>query len=229
MYKNNIILALGLIFMLIFSACTPKNTEDLSKELASLKDENKILQEKISSLEEQLNEDTNNEAATMTSLSLAAKVVNILKARDMNELKNYAHPQKGIRFSPYAYIDETNDIIVTANDLETYMNSSDIYTWGSYDGSGEPIDLIFSDYYDRFVYNQDFANPHIIGNNQIVQTGNTINNIEDVYPNAQFVEFHFTGFDPQYTGMDWTSLRIVMEEYNSQLYIIGIIHDEWTI
>lgn len=109
------------------------------------------------------------------------------------------------------------------------MNSSDIYTWGSYDGSGEPIDLIFSDYYDRFVYNQDFANPHIVGNNQIVQTGNTINNIEEVYPNAQFVEFHFTGFDPQYTGMDWTSLRIVMEEYNSQLYIIGIIHDEWTI
>ena len=178
---------------------------------------------------EQLNEDTNNEAGTMTSLSLAVEVVNILKARDMNELKNYAHPQKGIRFSPYAYIDETNDIIVTANDLEPYMNSSDIYTWGSYDGSGEPINLIFSDYYDRFVYNQDFANPHIVGNNQIVQTGNTINNIEEVYPNAQFVEFHFTGFDPQYTGMDWTSLRIVMEEYNSQLYIIGIIHDEWTI
>ena len=46
MYKNNIILALGLIFMLIFSACSPRNTEDLSKELASLKDENKILQEK---------------------------------------------------------------------------------------------------------------------------------------------------------------------------------------
>lgn len=88
----------------------------------------------------------------MTSLSLATKVVNTLKARDMNELKNYAHPQKGIRFSPYAYIDETNDIIVNANDLETYMNSSDIYTWGSYDGSGEPIDLIFSDYYDRFTY-----------------------------------------------------------------------------
>jgi len=229
MYKNKIILALGLIFMLIFSACTPQNTEELSKELASLKDENKILQEKISSLEEQLNEDTNNEAGTMTSLSLAVEVVNILKARDMNELKNYAHPQKGIRFSPYANIDETNDIIVTANDLEPYMNSSDIYTWGSYDGSGEPIDLIFSDYYDRFVYNQDFANPHIVGNNQIVQTGNTINNIEEVYPNAQFVEFHFTGFDPQYTGMDWTSLRIVMEEYNSQLYIIRIIHDEWTI
>ena len=229
MYKNNIILALGLIFMLIFSACTPQNTEELSKELASLKDENKILQEKISSLEEQLNEDTNNEAGTMTSLSLAVDIVNILKARDMNELKNYAHPQKGIRFSPYAYIDETNDIIVTANDLETYMNSSDIYTWGNFDGTGEPIDLNFSDYYDRFVYNQDFANPHIVGNNQIVQTGNTINNIEDVYPNAQFVEFHFTGFDPQYTGMDWTSLRIVMEEYNSQFYIIGIIHDEWTI
>ena len=104
MYKNNIILALGLIFMLIFSACTPQNTEDLSKEFDSLKDENKILQEKISSLEEQLNEDTNNEAGTMTSLSLAVDIVNILKARDMNELKNYAHPQKGIRFSPYKHI-----------------------------------------------------------------------------------------------------------------------------
>ena len=109
------------------------------------------------------------------------------------------------------------------------LNNNEIYTWGYYDGIGDTINLKFIDYYNRFVYDVDFANPHMIGNNYLIGKGNSLINIEDAYSNAEYVEFHFTGFESQYEGIDWKSLRLVFEEDNDKYYLIGIIHDEWTI
>lgn len=32
-----------------------------------------------------------------------------------------------------------------------------------------------------------------------------------VYPNGYFIEFHFSGFNPQFEGIDWESLKLVFE------------------
>ena len=58
---------------------------------------------------------------------------------------------------------------------------------------------------------------------------NTINNIAEVYPNAVTIEYHFEGFDPTFAGLDWRSLRLVLEEREDAWYLVGIAHDEWTI
>lgn len=104
-----------------------------------------------------------------------------------------------------------------------------MYHWGAFDGSGEPIEMIFADYYKRFVYDHDYAQAEKTAVNQRLGQGNTLDNSREVYPGATIVEYHFSGFDPQYEGMDWRSLRIVLEEYDGQWYVVGIIHDEWTI
>lgn len=228
MSKKKVLLMLVVFMVLLFNGCNAAPAVDNSAELDKLKEDNIILQEKVTDLEEQINANAN-QSTNQTALVLSMDVIQALEAKDMQSLASYAHPQAGIRFSPYSFVDQTNDITITGANLVAEYGSATVKNWGSYDGSGDPISLTFSDYFDRFVYNQDFANPHIIGNNQIIQVGNTTNNLTNVYPNGEFVEFHFTGFDPQYDGMDWTSLRIVMEEYNGQLYVIGIIHDEWTV
>lgn len=69
----------------------------------------------------------------------------------------------------------------------------------------------------------------MIGINNIIGKGNTTNNISEAYPQGQFVEFHFTGFNPEYAGIDWSSLRLVFEELDGTLYLVGIIHSQWTI
>jgi hypothetical protein len=103
------------------------------------------------------------------------------------------------------------------------------YVWGQYDGTGDDISTTFANYYNEFVYDEDYLNPEILGINTVVSSGNTINNIEDVYPNAEYVEFYFDGFDPQYGGMDWRSLTLVFEEVNGTYYLIGVVHGSWTI
>ena len=161
-------------------------------------------------------------------LPVALDVVNALKHKDMNAIPSYIHSTAGVRFSPYGHIDVQHDLQFSTSQLPSLWSSTEVYQWGVYDGSGDPTQLTFQDYFDRFVYDVDFANPHMIGNNVVVGAGNMINNIQQAYPNGPFVEFHFTGFDPQYSGMDWRSLRLVFEQENSEWKLVGIIHDEWT-
>lgn len=162
-------------------------------------------------------------------LNRAMAVVNLLKQKDMAGLAPYIHPAKGVRFSPYASVNLQRDLVFTLKQLPALFSNSQKYDWGIYDGSGEPINLTFNDYYGKFVYDVDFARPHMIGNNRQIGKGNSINNIAEAYPGDVFVEFHFSGFDPKYNGMDWRSLRLVFEEVNGAWYLIGIVHDQWTI
>ena len=117
----------------------------------------------------------------------------------------------------------------SAPEIAALPSDTTVYTWGAFDGSGHPIELSFADYYTRFVYDQEFVNPHVVGINNVIGLGNTLVNIADVHPNGSFVEFHFTGFDPQYEGMDWSSLFLVFEQLDGNWVLVGIVHNEWTI
>ncbi len=233
--KRNIIQysMLTIIIALIISGCTQTTDKGLEEELTAkneiighLEQEKKELEDRIIELEEKLgNQNGQNDSLIKTAFD----VVQLLKNKDIKALSEYVHPDNGLRFSPYGYIEEDNNQLFSSTQINNLLNDTNIYTWGSYDGTGDPIDLTFGDYYNKFVYDQDFANPHIIGNNIMIGKGNTVNNISDVYPNGEFIEFHFTGSNPQFEGMDWKSLRLVFENDNGSWYLIGIIHDQWTI
>lgn len=226
------IIIFSMTFILLISGCTPNNTSslddnELQKKIKEKDSTISELENKIKDLENQLNNPT--DAKEDNLLSQAIELIKLIKEKDMNVLSSFVHPEKGLRFTPYDYIDIENDKIFTANQVAELLQDTKSYTWGNYDGIGNPIDLNFDGYYDRFIYDQDFANPHIIGNNVSIGEGNTINNIEDAYPNGHFIEFHFTGLDPQYSGMDWRSLKLVFEEHDGNWYLVGIVHGEWTV
>jgi hypothetical protein len=163
-----------------------------------------------------------------TPQDAAAAVILALKEDDMATLAAYIHPNKGLLFSPYAHIDTATAKVFPATGLPALTDTT-VYQWGSYDGSGEPIALTFQQYYDKFVYDRDFINPETVGEDQIIGTGNTIVNIKDVYPESYVMDYYFSGFDPQYEGMDWESLILVLEELNGAWYVSAIVHSQWTI
>ncbi len=171
----------------------------------------------------------NNSPASNNIISVAMDVMELIKAKDMNTLSQYVHPTSGVRFTPYFFVDAQTDQVFTPSQAAGLMQDTQVITWGVYDGSGEPINLKFSDYYDKFIYDKDFVNPEIIGNNVAVGSGNMIDNVAEIYPNGHFIEFHFSQFDPQYEGIDWESLRLVFEQHNNTWYLVGVIHGQWTI
>ncbi len=165
----------------------------------------------------------------------AAGIIMALKNRNLGNLSRLVHPDKGVRFSPYAYVrvatgsPEGADLVFSSAHIANFFADQTVYHWGRFDGSGEPIDLAFEAYFARFIYDADFARPHAVGYNEVIGRGNTINNIAQVYPNAVAVEYHFEGFDPTFAGLDWRSLHLVLEEKEGAWHLVGIVHDEWTV
>lgn len=157
-----------------------------------------------------------------------AKVINILKSKDMNGLSEYIHPTKGIRFSAYQHVNKA-DLVFDSAKIKDFLKDNTKYTWGIYDGSGEPINLTPLEYYNKFIYSADFANASTVTYNQIAKPSNMIENQFGVYKDAIIVEYHIPQIDKQYEGMDWQSLRLVFEKYNDKWYLVGAIHGQWTI
>ncbi|MEA2572863.1 MAG: hypothetical protein QOH93_161, partial [Chloroflexia bacterium] len=159
----------------------------------------------------------------------AAEAIDALKNKDMQKLAGLVHPEKGVGFAPYTFVDETN-LRLTREELAGAFSEKSARHWGVFDGSGDPIDLAFGAYYDRFVYNHDFAAAPSISYNEFKGHGNMFNNIFEVYPNDIAVEYYFPGFDPQFEGMDWNALYLVFEKHtDGNWYLVHIAHGQWTI
>lgn len=105
----------------------------------------------------------------------------------------------------------SSDVQVLGSGLAALWANASTTHWGDYDGSGDPIPQI--------------------SYNMILGKGNMINNVFSVYPttSAITVEYHYPGLDPQFQGMDWTSLRLVYENSGTQWYLVAIVHDQHTM
>jgi hypothetical protein len=159
---------------------------------------------------------------------LSQQVLKLLKTGEYNQIIPFIHPESCLRFSPYQYLNNDNKVICPS-ELDSFTSTSEPFTWGHYDGTGKPISLTFTEYHQQFVYDQDYLKPSVVGFNVEVSSGNSINNIQEIYPDGMMIEYYFPGIDPRYDGMDWRSLRLVFIQENDHWYLTAIIHGEWTI
>ncbi|MBS3752757.1 MAG: hypothetical protein KGY46_05135 [Anaerolineales bacterium] len=156
------------------------------------------------------------------------QVLQALKEKDFRTLSDFVHPEKCLCFSPYPTL-HPEDLVFCPAQIKTLAADQTKYEWGQFDGTGKPINMTFSEYYERFIYDVDFAHADLVGFNEVIGTGNAINNIQEYFPQAVFIEYHFPEFDPQYAGMDWRSIRLVFEKQNQEWYLVCVVHGEWTI
>ena len=164
-------------------------------------------------------------------LKLTDNILATLKNKNYSAFANYIHPQIGIRFSPYAYVDTIRDIRFTRQKFinEVTGSEQDMIVWGEFTGTGDPITMRLDNYLKRFVYDVDFVKPEKRSVNEFLGSGNSLNNLDSVYKDCDFTESYFSGFEKKYEGMDWKTLRLVFKERNKKFFLVGIIHDEWTI
>ena len=163
--------------------------------------------------------------------ALAKQVLASLKNKDYESFAGFIHPVEGVRFSPYGYIDTAADKVFSARAFlaELSKKTQTKITWGHYDVTGEHIVLTIDEYFKKFVYNADFLNAPQNSLNEMIGSGNSLNNLTTIYKGCTFSEHHFPGFDQKYNGMDWCSLRLVFKNYENKMYLVGIVHDQWTI
>ncbi len=161
-------------------------------------------------------------------LGFSRIILTALKQQDISKLNQYVSPEFRLRFSPYAFID-TSSKAFTPYELTAAFEKATIFEWGSYDGSGDPIKMNIRQYFNKFVYNKDYLSAPKRSVNTFLGSGNSLNNLKEVYPTDLFTEFYFPGFDAKYDGMDWQTIRLVFRRSNEKTYLIAIVHDQWTI
>ncbi|HLQ04043.1 MAG TPA: hypothetical protein VK197_00185 [Verrucomicrobiae bacterium] len=152
-----------------------------------------------------------------------------LKTRDGALLAMVAHPAKGVRFSPYHFVNVTRDVVLMQGDLANAYTDPKTRTWGVTDGKGDPITLTFPDFAARYVYSRDFKNAPRTAYNKTIGSGNTIDNTAQVYADAILFEAYDPGPDPANESFRWQCLRLLFEWSGGDWFLVGIVHGEWTI
>ena len=159
----------------------------------------------------------------------ATLAVTALRDKDFAAVAALAHPVKGVRFTPYTFVQARDNVLDAASIRQGFTNTR-TYMWGFTDGKGDPMDWNFERYHGRYVYNKDYskASPVLFDNYPTNPRGNKNDNTKAMYPAGRTIEYYLPSTDPN-TTLDWGGLRFVFEELSGTWYLVGIIHDEWTI
>lgn len=173
------------------------------------------------------NQPTKNKRADIVEKS--NQIQSYLAQQQFEKLIPYIHPTKGVQFSMYTYVQPKMDKVFSREQFATYLNQYRVtFTWGEKDGTGDLYITTLPDYLTTWVKAEDFNNSEVIYN-EFQGSGNSLNNLEKVYPNNNFIEFYNPGMNTDYQGMDWRALRLVFEKYQEVYYLVAIINDQWTI
>lgn len=162
-------------------------------------------------------------------LEAGNQVLEALKERDLPSLATLAHPEFGVTFTPYSTVSLETDINLKPQPLSQAQSDKTRYIWGITHGTGGPIQLTISAYIDEYVFNADYTQAPLIGVDKVLASGNSLENVQEAYPDARFIEYYFPGVDPANEGFDWCALKLVFQEWNGAYKLVGIIHSEWTI
>lgn len=164
------------------------------------------------------------------TLEVNREILELFRQRAYEKLAAYIHPEKGVRFSAYSFVDTISDLHFSRERfLKMVKKPNELFHWGYYDGSGDSILLSWNNYAERFIYDADFLYAEKTALNEMQGFGNTINNAVEIYSGNPFVSAWFSGIDPTYSGMDWRSLTIFYEPDQGRPKIIAVVHNQWTI
>ncbi|MBW7676480.1 hypothetical protein [Chryseobacterium chendengshani] len=155
------------------------------------------------------------------------EILIILKNKNYKSFAEFIHPEKGVRFSMYAFTSINEDKHFTKPDFIKYQPTKTIFTWGARDGSGDPYKATVNQYLKDWVFVKDFTNASYSAN-EFQAGGNSLNNLKEIYPDTDFTENYIQGTGKN-NEMDWNTLRLIFEEFQGKYYLVAVVNDRWTI
>lgn len=216
-------------------SATEKEKRDLQRQINSLQSELTFLREDLGKSLLQKSNSNDRTPVTdkiyMDNLSgREREVITALKNREMSKLAALVHPEKGVRFSPFSYVDTRSDHVLTQGKVKFYFMDFKKYTWGYNDSNGLPIKMNTKNYFDNFIYDCDYTTADEINYNTTIGRSLTVSNIFEVYPRSIIVEFGKGNHGSSNKSEDWRSIRLVFEKNDDdKWYLVGIVHDQWKL
>ena len=167
---------------------------------------------------------------SLSMLELTHEILTLAAAKDYATLATQIHPTLGIRFSPYTYVDKAEHKHFTADEFREQVTkgAQKKVLWGTSDPLGEPIKLTVEGYFKEFAYDKNYLQEGRMGYNATIGRSTIVNNIQETYPEAIFVEAYWVPQDEEKAPYEWGSIRLVYEKYQDQYYLVAWVHDAWS-
>ncbi|HEY4511441.1 MAG TPA: hypothetical protein VJH55_01225 [Candidatus Paceibacterota bacterium] len=158
----------------------------------------------------------------------AREVIKALTARDYQKLEGLVSVD-GLSLNNSPSMSFIHNI--PKSDVSEIPKDIKIYLWGYTDGKGDPIDVTRAEFLTKYIYSGtlDYLKAPNIAINKKLGGGNSVNTIEKDANGRTYIAFHFPGFNPEYAGIDWTTLYLVFDNENGSYKLRGIAKDNWTI
>lgn len=163
-------------------------------------------------------------------IDVTNEVLDAFEKKDGEQLAKLVHPNKGVRFSSSAFVDLEVDRVFSHVQIEQFWEDNHTYTWGYEDASGDPIVQTPAQYCREYIMTQDFRQLAAVNVNDDQAAGNTANNAATVYPTATRVEYYIKpSMLNSNEQVDWEALRLIFERQNGSWFLVGVIHDQWSV
>lgn len=166
-------------------------------------------------------------ASNQELIDKSYSVLSYIRKRDYLSLARLVHPEYGIYFSPYSNINLTSNQWFSPDMLAIIDKVEEPFVWGVYDGSGEPISMTAEEYFSRFVYDRSFISAPVITVDRVAKSGNSLENTTELFPGCRFVDFYIPAESEE--TQNWSLLRLIYEEHDGALYLVAIVHSEYTV
>lgn len=220
------------------NSLTQKEQEvnSLTQNLAAKKeieDEKKLMEDEIKKLEKTASDLNKYMASTEQNLSALSKeiisertqtAIQYIKDKNFKSLAEMIHPTKHLRVSHTSEIQINSETLINKEQLESLPSDKTKYTWGITDGQGQLVNLTFEEFYEKYIYDVDYAKEAEVIYNKYTQRPNqNNNNVYQIFNSGIVVEYFYKGSEENdYT--DWKSLYLCFESYENIWYLSGIIH-----
>ncbi|WP_020616589.1 hypothetical protein [Paenibacillus daejeonensis] len=161
--------------------------------------------------------DWGDEGMPPTALESATTVLRALKSGNMETVANWAHKDKGVRFSPHGTVNVETDQNIDADELAGLMSDDETRVWSSAGDGQDAIEMTYAEYHEQYVYDKDYEAVEPTENET---QADSIGNLLEVYPADEYSYV-------EYYAADGSSLiRLVFEKIGPDHALAAIIHDQ---
>ena len=175
-----------------------------------------------------LNTSANNISQTdnVSLVECAMEVAAAFRNGDYSTLTAYVHPEEGVTFTPNSTVDFNSNLNFSLDQLAAAAQDTTLYVWGIGSDGSTPIKLTISDYVSQYVCDAAYTSAPYLGVDQVLFSGNALENVAESYPDCRFVDFYCPGSTDN--SRDWSALKLVFSWYQNEWYLVGVIHSAWS-
>lgn len=161
----------------------------------------------------------------------ADAVLATLQQADFAALAGHTCAGARLAYAPYARnLTRLATVSFTRGQVAGFAGSARKYTWGRYDGSGEPIVLTPREYHAKFVYDRDYrqVGERKLLEPQALRADPELRALARAYPGAQAVVYRYPGKE-ELGFKDARELILVFRNGSGPPCLRGIAHSEDTV